>query len=235
MGLRRLPKPKPVQVVDDLCCFLVVHLVWCDSVFPDEKQRFYVFPGLNLSSISGCRAVSLFDTRGKPRIDDTKSSRNMHALWDDDTLVDQDDQVVDNDLYSECFSDDDSTLVDMISDDDKNFREDSDLSDGVASDSDDNTYIDMDMSTQESSDTGEIDSDRFSDTESAADSDFSLESDASSVTDDGYLAGSEETRTILWRHIAFYIVRSPVPGQPNIPFAVVSLLHTKGEDRKPRM
>ncbi|OJZ88792.1 hypothetical protein ASPFODRAFT_44521 [Aspergillus luchuensis CBS 106.47] len=35
----------------------------CDSVFADEKQRLYVLAGLNLSSISACRAVSLFDTR----------------------------------------------------------------------------------------------------------------------------------------------------------------------------
>ncbi|KKK23236.1 hypothetical protein AOCH_004405 [Aspergillus ochraceoroseus] len=34
-----------------------------DSVFADEKQQLYVLAGLNLSSISACRAVSLFDTR----------------------------------------------------------------------------------------------------------------------------------------------------------------------------
>jgi hypothetical protein len=64
-GALRTPvvaKPKPVAVVGDLCYFLVVNLVWCDAVFQDEQQRFYIFPGLNMSSISGCRAVSLFDT-----------------------------------------------------------------------------------------------------------------------------------------------------------------------------
>jgi hypothetical protein len=88
--------------------------------------------------------------------------------------------------------------------------------------------------SKEHTDTDEIGSRRFSDTEADADSDLGLESDASSVTD-GYLAGNEETLTILWRYIVFYIIRSPILERPNIPFAIVMLLHTKGEDRKPRM
>jgi hypothetical protein len=60
-------------------------------------------------------------------------------------------------------------------------------------------------------------------------------SDDSSVTDDEYDAGPEETGAIVWRHIAFYIVRSPVPGRPNILLAKITLLHTKGEDNKPRV
>jgi hypothetical protein len=246
MGLRKLPKPKPVAVVDDLCYFLVVNLVWCNAVFPDEKQRFYMFPGLNLSSISGCRAVSLFDTRVKTKIDDTTNLKDRHADFDE-TFAHHDDQLTDSNLDSEPFTDSDSTLVDGILDDDNfaNSRntstnrmdsiEDSDLNDSVTSDSDDNICVDIDMSTEENTDTNETDSDRFSDTETDADSDSGMESDASSVTDDGYLAGNKETRTILWRHIAFYIIRSPIPGRPNVLFAIVTLLHTKGEDRKPRM
>ena len=63
MGLRRLPLPKPTAASDDLLHFLVTHLAHCNSVFADEKQRLYLLSGLNLSSISACRAVSLFDTR----------------------------------------------------------------------------------------------------------------------------------------------------------------------------
>jgi hypothetical protein len=67
------------------------------------------------------------------------------------------------------------------------------------------------------------------------DSDMDWDADDSSVTDDGYDVGAEETRTILWRHVAFHTIRSPVEGRPNILVAKLTLLHTKGEDRKPRV
>lgn len=70
---------------------------------------------------------------------------------------------------------------------------------------------------------------------SEAESNTDCDSDASSVTNDGYLEGDEETYTILWRHVEFYIIRNPLPGSRNILAAVVTLLHAKGEDRKPRM
>lgn len=63
MGLRRHLLPKPTAASDDLLHFLVTHMVHCDSVFADEKQRLYVLAGLNFSSVSACRAVSLFDAR----------------------------------------------------------------------------------------------------------------------------------------------------------------------------
>jgi hypothetical protein len=220
MGLRRLPKPKPVSAVADLCYFLVVHLVWCNSVFPDEKQRFHILPAMNLSSISGCRAVSLFDTRGELQTDD------MDYLWADDAISDQGDQP-DDDL---CIR-----LGDVTLEHTGNLTEIGDLSDDATIDSDDNTYLDLDLSTEDQSDTDQTDWEVFSDTDTDTESVISMESDASSVTDDGYLAGDEETRSLLWRHIAFYVIRSPVSGRPNILFAIVSLLHTKGEDRKPRM
>lgn len=55
------------------------------------------------------------------------------------------------------------------------------------------------------------------------------------VTDDEYDAGPEETGVMVWRHIAFHIIRSPEPGRPNILLAKITLLHTKGEDKKPRV
>jgi hypothetical protein len=55
------------------------------------------------------------------------------------------------------------------------------------------------------------------------------------VTDDEYDAGEEETATLLWRHIDFHIIRSPEEGRPNILLAKITLLHTKGEDKKPRV
>ena len=61
-----------------------------------------------------------------------------------------------------------------------------------------------------------------------------LLADDSSVTDDGYDAGPEETGAVVWRHIFFHIFRHPEPGKPNILLARVTLLHTKMEDKKPR-
>lgn len=55
------------------------------------------------------------------------------------------------------------------------------------------------------------------------------------VTDDEYDAGPEETGALVWRHIEFHIIRSPLAGRPNILLAKVTLLHTKGEDKKPRV
>ena len=58
-------------------------------------------------------------------------------------------------------------------------------------------------------------------------------SDDSSVSDHEYDAGPDESGVIVWRHIAFYIVRSLLPWRPNILLAKVTLLHTKDEDNKP--
>jgi hypothetical protein len=107
--------------------------------------------------------------------------------------------------------------------------------DHLPSDSGYDTYIDTDISAQEGTDSDDTEWGGFSDTEVGSDSDPEYESDSSSVTDDGYLAGNEETRTILWRHIDFSIIRSPIAGRRHILVAIVTLLHTKGEDRKPRM
>ena len=70
-----------------------------------------------------------------------------------------------------------------------------------------------------------------------ADDDFSMYSDSESDndTDDGADAGDDETRTLLWRHIEFYVARNEVNGQPNVQFAKVLILHTKGEDHNPRV
>ncbi len=59
-------------MIDDLYYFFIVYLIFYDAAFPDEIQRFYIFPDLNLLSISGCRAVSLFNIRKKIKINDSK-------------------------------------------------------------------------------------------------------------------------------------------------------------------
>lgn len=60
------------------------------------------------------------------------------------------------------------------------------------------------------------------------------DSDSDSGTDDGVDAGLDETGCLLWRHITFIIAPNRNPGEPNILFAKVTLMHTKGEDNHPR-
>ncbi|KAL2838694.1 hypothetical protein BJX68DRAFT_279754 [Aspergillus pseudodeflectus] len=199
MGLRKLPLPKPTADSIDLLEFQVTHLVHCDSVFADEKQRLYPLVGLNLSSISACRAVSLFDTRHavNPRPDGTFGAPGEEIATEEEH--------------------------DMNSADS--------LSDGFSSDSGYDTGVSGGLGEMEEL-TSEMD-----DSELGLDHENNdgYTSDGSTVTDDGYLAGNKETSTILWRHVEFYILRNPVRGRRNLLTAIVTLLHTKGEDRKPRI
>ncbi|KAL4801676.1 hypothetical protein BDV18DRAFT_167246 [Aspergillus unguis] len=192
MGLRKLPLPKPTADAIDLLEFQVTHLVHCESVFADEKQRLYVMVGLNLSSISGCRSVSLFDTRHavNPRPDGTfEPSAEEMAIGDNLDL----------------------SAAEHLSDE---FLSDSGYKTGTRGEKEGKSY------------------DGF---EPGLDYDDGYTSDNSIVTDDGYLAGDEETRTILWRHVEFYIIRNPIPKRRHLLTAIVTLIHTKGEDRKPRI
>ncbi|OJJ65625.1 hypothetical protein ASPBRDRAFT_670028 [Aspergillus brasiliensis CBS 101740] len=178
MGLRRHPLPKPTAASDGLLHFLVTHMAHCDSVFADEKQRLYVLAGLNLSSISACRAVSLFDIRhtvnlqpdGRPL--GTSGSKNPSNRTKNESSF--------------------------------NKSEDEAPSGGSSH----TTGKDTEMSELEETDLDDIFS-HHSDLKTA--SDFDCDSDASSVTVDGYLEGDVKTKTILWRHVEFYIVRNPTP------------------------
>lgn len=200
MGLRTLPLPKPTAASDDLLQFLVTHLVHCDSVFADEKQRLYPLAGLNLSSISACRAVSLFDTR-----------HPVDCQPDGSPLPSSGEELVNGE--------DTLSLSDSSSEED--------LSDFGYETSTDSEVGELDKAISQHS--------LYSESDTNIESDADDQSDCSSVTEDGYLEGNENTGTILWRHVEFYSVRNPVPGRRNILAAIVTLLHTKGEDRKPRM
>ena len=192
MGLRKLPLPKPTAASNDLLHFLVTHLVHCNSVFADEKQRLYLLSGLNLSSISACRAVSLFDTRHSVNVPIGDGSKPSEAgqTGKQCSPFASGSQALDDSGYDTGKDSNPSTVVEELPCDEPIMETDDDVQ---------------------------------------------YESDCSSITDDGYLAGNEDTRTILWRHVEFYIVRNPVPGRYHILAAIVTLLHTKGEDRKPRM
>ncbi|KAF5854957.1 hypothetical protein ETB97_010486 [Aspergillus alliaceus] len=200
MGLRKHPLPKPTEQSVDLLHFQTTHIVHCDAVFADEKQRLYHMAGLNLSSITACRAVSLFDTQCPVNIQPDGSA-----------LVSTGGKATDDELLLLRSSSQDW----------------SSLSGSGYKTNQSNGFCELDKYV----------SDKISSDSSLSDfgSDINSISDCSSVTDDGYLAGDSNTGTILWRHVDFCIVRNPVPGCPNILAATVTLLYTKGEDRKPRI
>ncbi|KAI9875621.1 MAG: hypothetical protein M1830_008198 [Pleopsidium flavum] len=60
------------------------------------------------------------------------------------------------------------------------------------------------------------------------------DSESDSSTDDGIDVGLDETRLLLWRHMTSFIAPNPVPREPNIRFAKVTLIRTNGEDNRPR-
>ncbi|KAL4870407.1 hypothetical protein BDV12DRAFT_184431 [Aspergillus spectabilis] len=196
IGLWKLPLPKPIADFIDLLEFQVTHLVHCDLVFADEKQQLYPLVSLNLSSISACHAVSLFDTRHavNPRPDgivdppvEEMATKDKHELSSTHSLSNRSSS---NSGYETGISGDHSEMEELMDDDELNRNYDIDAG---------------------------------------------YTSESSSVTDNSYLAGNKETSTILWRHVKFYIIRNPVPGRRNLLTAIVTLLHTKGEDRKPRI
>ena len=55
-----------------------------------------------------------------------------------------------------------------------------------------------------------------------------------SGTDDEVDAGRDKTGTLLWRHIIFLVAPHQIVGEPNVLFAKVTIVHTKGEDNCPR-
>jgi hypothetical protein len=120
---------------------------------------------------------------------------------------------VNRNLDDDAFIDSDSTLSTLI--DRMDLGDESDVDAGVVREPDGDTFSDLDVSAEEDAD-NETDSDIFSDTDGDADSDFDCQADDSSVTDDEYDAGPEETRAIVWGHVAFHVVRSLVYGWPKL-------------------
>jgi hypothetical protein len=168
-----------------------------------------MFPGLNMSSISGYRAVSLFDTRDKDRIADAKPPAGKHADLNDNILTDFDNNLTDGNLNSEPFTDSKDTLVDRTlndgnfvnrrntSIDQMSFIKHNDLNDNIANDLNNDAYHDIDMGTEKDSDINEMDSDKISDIKTDANNDLGLKSDTFNVTNNKYLVSEKETRIIL--------------------------------------
>jgi hypothetical protein len=186
--------------------------------------------GILLSYLTRCRLVSLFDTRVKikdnPMAIKQSEGISIHSdretsgeRSEDNMILDTDDEIDHGKLKHTAPSHPKRQTKRVLE------KANEDTGNSTNSDTDSSVFSD-----------GEKDED--SDTDySAFDNNNDLDrfSDDSDVTDNEYDAGPEETGTIIWRHIAFYVVRSPVPGRPNILLAKITLLHTKGENNKPRV
>ena len=59
------------------------------------------------------------------------------------------------------------------------------------------------------------------------------DSESDSDTDDDIDAGSDQTRTLLWRHVTFFIATNPGLEQPNILFATVTLVSYQRRRQSP--
>ncbi|KAI9874474.1 MAG: hypothetical protein M1830_009718 [Pleopsidium flavum] len=73
-----------------------------------------------------------------------------------------------------------------------------------------------------------------SDSDVGDDASTCYDSESDSSTDDGIDVGLDETRLLLWKHMTSFIAPNPVPREPNIRFAKVTLIRTKREDNRPR-
>jgi hypothetical protein len=82
-----------------------------------------------------------------------------------------------------------------------------------------------------------LDDDLFNEIEMKlnVDNDINYDVNDFNVINNEYNIKVKKTRTILWRHVAFYIIPSLVKGRPNILMMKLILLHTKDEDRKPQV
>ncbi|KAI9784715.1 MAG: hypothetical protein M1816_000718 [Peltula sp. TS41687] len=85
---------------------------------------------------------------------------------------------------------------------------------------------DLEMPSLESNSdvASESDFDKFNaeaDNESEMISDAGTSYDSDGGTQDGYDAGPEETRSILYRHVSIIVARNPTPGEPNVLFAKI--------------
>jgi len=102
---------------------------------------------------------------------------------------------------------------------------------GSGSDSNDSDIDGDDVINRDS----DVDGDTNMDSEIDQKSDTDMDYDSDSGTDDDCEAGTDKTKSILYRHISIIVVRNPIPEKANIVFAKITLLHTKGEDNRPQV
>ncbi len=80
-----------------------------------------------------------------------------------------------------------------------------------------------------------MDSDDNMNSEIDEKSNIDLDYDSDSDTDDDCEAGTDKTKSILYRHISIIVARNPISEKANIVLAKITLLHTKEEDNRPQV
>ncbi|KAI1943088.1 hypothetical protein LOZ66_000783 [Ophidiomyces ophidiicola] len=228
-GLRKLPKRKPTGTTDFLYALLRFHWERCPRAYADEKQRLYVSVVQLLAFVSGCRPVSILDTRTKAKANKRKTSEGQEATRSSkrlkmSSIPKRQVSSVKND--NRCSSRSDETCS----------------SDGGNYSSTDQGYDSVDSLDDDADPMFNAESTLHYDEDEESNCDSGYESISKNDDtfikdhiDDAYDAGPENTGALLWRHIQFHIVRSPVEDRQNILLAKITLLHTKAEDRKPRV
>ncbi|EDN05085.1 predicted protein [Histoplasma mississippiense (nom. inval.)] len=250
-GLRRQRRRGTSGTKDDVYRILHAHWTWCTKAYADEKQQLYIAADILLSFISSGRLVSLFNTRiktGDAKAGDGQSKRVLHTVSKSSTK--RTNRRHHRPRATGATPDHYSTAGSRIgqhgsrptaSEKHNHMSNDTDFDSGYVDEESDST-----SGSSEESLFGELVRENDTDTESSAESvesgctsDTSADNDLSELgrfiedmTDDEYDAGPEKTGAIVWWHISFHIIRSPVAGRPNILLAKVTLLHTKGEDKK---
>ena len=194
---------KPVPDRDDLYSWLYHHMVFDDSVFPDERQRLQHATGILMNAFFGCRLCSLFDIRVKldlPNIDDI-SLNDSKVLRDNST-----NNKLKDDILMTFNPDCDSNKLRMT----RNSNNDSSSDDDKTACGDEE---DGNLNTPY-------------DDDSDSDSNSLYEVGSNSDTDDECTAGFEETRSFLYRHFTIYIVPNPDPEKPNTIFTKITLIQS---------
>ncbi|KAI1908739.1 hypothetical protein LOZ65_006603 [Ophidiomyces ophidiicola] len=232
-GLRKLPKRKPTGTTDFLYALLRFHWEKCPRAYADEKQRLYVSVVQLLAFVSGCRPVSILDTRAISQVKKRKTSERKQVagsskrLKMSSSLAKSQVSPVKND--NECNSGSDTSFP---SNDGGDYSDTNPGYDSVDSlDDDADPMFDAESTLNYNNGAEESDGE-------SGDESISKNDDASFIKDhidDAYDAGPENTGALLWRHVQFHLVRSPVKDRRNILLAKITLLHTKAEERKPRV
>ena len=231
--LRKLPKPKPlVTGLDDLYHLLYTLWVLDESVFADEHQRTLVATGILASVYFGVRLVSLFDTRVK--VDDPGSAPDIRYEA----------SPVDSRVNDDRYGDSSRTYratgrAPAKKTGSRRTRKRHNSSTDMSDTCDSSTCSDNTNSLSDYSrdivDSTDVDSDSVAESTTGSDSQSITDDEAASYTDDDYDGGDEETGAFLYRHFTVFLVKSPVAGKPNYIFMKATLLHTKGEEKNPRM
>lgn len=210
--LRKLPKKKPVICLDNLYLLRYTHWVLDDSIYSDEHQQIQVATGLLMAVFFGCRLCLLFDTRVK--IDDSKND-DMSKPIEDITIL-NDRNASEHDLSDIRVKGHKSNHEDnrpMIINSDNKLGPNSNTLYDSNSDNEFNSDNKLDYNSSTVYDrNSDNDSDSVCNSDGGIDFDSICDSDSDCGTDGDYDAGSDETRTFLYRHFIISIFPNPTPG-----------------------